>query len=105
MTKESEARTIAVTILDQLGGNRFIAMTGAKSFAFTGKGLRFRLPGNNFARHGINEVEIILKNDTYNMIFSRRFGLKNIGVQTVCGLYADQLQGIFTSVTGLATHL
>jgi hypothetical protein len=48
---------VAETILEQLGGKRFIVMTGAKHFAADGNALRFRLP-SNFAKSGINAVTI-----------------------------------------------
>lgn len=37
-------KEIATTILKQLGGNRFLAMTGAKHLAYGDNDLRFRLP-------------------------------------------------------------
>ena len=37
------SNTIAQTILTQLGGNRFLAMTGAKDLVNTGKGLQFAI--------------------------------------------------------------
>ncbi|EIP9270516.1 hypothetical protein LT886_002400, partial [Salmonella enterica] len=54
------SKDIAVEILNQLGGNKFIAMTGAKNFVWLEKGgLIFKLP-SNFARNGINLVRIKL---------------------------------------------
>ena len=38
--------TIATTILQQLGGSRFIAMTGAKNLVAEENALIFRLPEN-----------------------------------------------------------
>ncbi|MGI9949502.1 hypothetical protein [Vibrio hyugaensis] len=42
-TKDARLR-IANTILAQLGGNRFIVMTGAKQFVAIEQGLMFTLP-------------------------------------------------------------
>jgi hypothetical protein len=96
--------SIAQTILQQLGGNKFIAMTGAKNFLNTGEGLTFQIPLKN----NINKVNITLDvNDTYRVTFSK-FSMKkltNLIVYTVSNVYADQLQTIFTEQTGLETHL
>lgn len=100
------SKDIAVEILNQLGGNKFIAMTGAKNFVWLEKGgLIFKLP-SNFARNGINLVRIKLEpSDTYNIEFlkSRGASLKIIGSFEM--IYCDQLQEIFTETTGLYTHL
>ncbi|EFE7250305.1 hypothetical protein F9V24_27190, partial [Escherichia coli] len=66
---ENYAKFVATEILNQLGGNRFIAMTGAKNFTCFDEngesGLCFRLP-SNFAMKGINLVKIKLTfSDTY----------------------------------------
>ncbi|WP_289394839.1 hypothetical protein [Pantoea stewartii] len=54
------SKEIAVEILNQLGGNKFIAMTGAKNFVWLENGgLIFKLP-SNFACNGINLVKIEL---------------------------------------------
>jgi hypothetical protein len=93
--------TIAQTILEQLGGRRFVVMTGAKDFVATTGGLRFRLPCRK-----ANVVEITLTPaDEYNMCFSL---LRAGKIKTVCkydGVYCDQLQSLFTKATGLYTQL
>ena len=56
---------IAKTILEQLGGGRFIAFTGAKDFLTIDNGLRFRI-GRNASK--ANRVEIRLNgSDLYDM--------------------------------------
>lgn len=61
---------VAETILKQLGGDRFIAMTGARNFLADGNALRFRLP-SNFAKRRINAVRFTLNGtDTYDVVFS-----------------------------------
>ena len=56
---------VAETILAQLGGNRFIAMTGAKDFLGDASALHFRIPSN---RTKANRVTITLRaDDTYNI--------------------------------------
>src|ERR1700686_4088722 len=83
---------VAETILVQLGGNRFMAMTGARNFLADGNALRFRLP-SNFAQHGINAVTIRLNGrDLYDVTFSR---VRGIGVDIVTELrdvYCDSLR-------------
>ncbi|EGO4531881.1 hypothetical protein ITZ90_004999 [Escherichia coli] len=58
---ENNAKFVATEILNQLGGNRFIAMTGAKNFACFDEngecGLCFRL-SSKFAMKGIHLVKI-----------------------------------------------
>ena len=56
---------IAQTILAQLGGRRFIAMTGARNFICGENYLMFSLP-KGFAKDGINKIRITLDwTDTY----------------------------------------
>lgn len=97
---------IAATILAQLGGNRFCAMTGAKNFVQGTSLLQFDLPRNS---GGVNRVQVVLHaNDLYTVAcykWSRdKLSLKDVG-QHSHGVYADQLQEIFTAKTGLYTRL
>lgn len=92
--------TVANTILAQLGGNKFLAMTGAKHLLGGKDSLSFQLPG---AANGIKFVSIYLTPaDTYNMHFHN---LKGVVVKTHSDVYWDQLQELFTAQTGLYTHL
>lgn len=92
---------VAETILQQLGGRRFIAMTGAHHFVADGDALRFRLP-SNFAASGINAVRITLNcTDTYDLVFSKVAGLDVTEIAAVTDIYADQLRDVFRSGTGL----
>lgn len=94
-------------ILNQLGGNRFRAMTGARDFIDIGNGLRFSLPGpSGFVKNGINRVRIALNgNDLYDVEFARyRAGaykviaeLKDVGV--------EDLAHVFRENTGLETRM
>ena len=98
-------KTIALTILQQLGGNKFRAMTGMKHGIALPDGLSFRLP-SGFARNGINYVKITLTPmDDYDMEFMSIRGLKVKSINSMTGIYADMLQSIFTNETGLDTHL
>ncbi len=96
---------VAKTILQQLGGNKFRIMTGARSFVDLGNGLMFTLP-SKFAREGINRVRVILTDaDDYNVEFFKVWGSKCTLVDSVKGIYCDQLQEVFRNRTGLDTHL
>ncbi|AOR22152.1 hypothetical protein ED082_RS49410 [Escherichia coli] len=106
---ENHAKFVATEILNQLGGNRFIAMTGAKNFACFDEngesGLCFRLP-SNFAMKGINLVKIKLTfSDTYLVTFSRVRGATVKEISKFDNIYCDQLECLFNEQTGLATRL
>jgi len=107
MKKAQTEESVARTILQQLGANKFAAMTGARSFLDLGNGLSFKLPGaSGFTKQGINYVKIILDpSDTYTMEFGRVRGGNYKIIHTEQGVYFDQLQPIFTATTGLETHL
>lgn len=99
--------TVANTILEQLGGRKFIVMTGARNFVGDFSGLSFRLPGaGGFCADGINYVKVTLTpNDEYDMTFSRIRGARVTQVAKHEGIYFDQLQESFTKATGLHTSL
>ena len=101
------SNAIASTILGQLGGNRFRAMTGAKEFVSTERGLRFKLP-RGFAKNSINFVHIQLTEaDLYDVGFysEARGGLSLVERAAHEGVYADALRQLFTAETGLETSL
>jgi hypothetical protein len=94
-------------ILEQLGGRRFIAMTGAKDFIGAEDSLTFRLPGTpGFVKDGIDRVRITLEpSDTYT-VHCFRARTRHLGPRaTASNIYADMLQETFTRLTGLDTHL
>lgn len=114
-------RQIAETILQQLGGGRFIAMTGAKNFKAIKGGLEMTLARN---ASKANRLKITLTGmDDYNMEFYRftpykvvvrhsgpkpgvySYPEKITPVKKYNNVYCDQLQGLFTTVTGMYTRL
>lgn len=99
---------IAQTIVTQLGGRRFIAMTGAGDFIGGDNFITFSLPAG-FAKDGINKIRITLDwTDTYIFEALKIFPgpeLKFDTIQKLDYVYADDLEDIFTSITGLDTHL
>jgi hypothetical protein len=103
----SEQTQIAETILAQLGGRRFVAMTGARQLTAHSDALSFRIPGaGGFAKQSINYVKVTLRpSDTYDVEFSRVRGRKVTIVASKSDIYADQLREVFTRETGLDTSL
>lgn len=99
------AQQVAGVILDQLGANRFMVMTGARDLVATSKGLQFRLPAR-FAVGGVNMVRVELEpSDTYAVIVGRYRALEFKEKARAELVYGDQLQVAFTRLTGLDTHL
>ena len=105
--------SIATTILQQLGGNRFIAMTGASNIGCLNDELSMKLPKNS---SGANYLTIELTSlDVYHLKFLKsspagfRAGKwhdkKIVVISETDGAYAENLQKIFTEVTGMDTHL
>ena len=99
---------IAQTILAQLGGHRFLSMTGARNLIGGENYLTFALPAG-FAKDGINKIRITLDwTDTYTfeaLKIHRGPELKFDTIVKMERVYAEDLQSIFTEVTGLDTHL
>lgn len=110
---------VADIILNQLGGNRFVVMTGSKNFVADGNTLRMTLAKNGSKA---NRLHITLDaDDTYTMRFfkytaggwrvNHKAGTitekkeKIEEVKTFTGVYCDQLQELFTEVTKLYTTL
>lgn len=98
---------VAKTILEQLGGRRFMAMTGARNFTGSEYALNFRLPGvGGFVKSGINHVRIELTpGDDYTVTFSRIRGDKVTEISKHEHAYAEDLQSLFLSETGLEVRL
>jgi NAD/NADP transhydrogenase alpha subunit len=104
-THETHVGFSAETILQQLGGNKFIAMTGAKNFWSDSN---YNKMGFQIGRNSksISHVAITLNSkDLYNIEFVRIRKNQVKIVSKVVDIYADQLQDVFTENTGLDTHL
>lgn len=113
MSNESAIVEEAYTILLQLGGRRFLAFTGsnqllaaARSTSNPNPWLRMNLVAN---KAGVNRLKIsLLPSDTYLMEFyhQQMHGADAVisKEQRFTSVYHDQLQEIFTEVTGLYTH-
>ena len=107
-TTSSQSPSVPTIILQQLGGKRFILMTGARHISGDGNTLSFSLP-SNFAKDGINLIKITLEpSDTYKvevLKLGRAPSYKMTTVYETDDIYADSLQELFTRHTGLNTHL
>ena len=100
---EKMDRKKAAVLLKQLGGNRFIAMTGAKGFAFSNKYMSFKIGRNskgiNFVRIGHNAKD--LYDMEFGFVSARGIKVK----KKVKDVYADMLGTIFTKYTGMHVRL
>jgi hypothetical protein len=99
---------IAETILNQIGGNRFLAMTGAKNLIAHENGLAFKLPKQ--AKNKINYIKITLNDlDLYDVEYGnikmKKYDFTYTVKKEAYGLYFDQLEDNFTQNTGLYTRL
>lgn len=107
--------SVASEILNQLGGNRFIVMTGTKNFISDGYTLRMTLPKN---LSKANRLEITLTPDDLYTVRFYRYTAPRLNrttwtysdekiteIEIIDGVYCDMLQEIFTRVTGMYTHL
>jgi len=91
--------TMAKAILAQLGGERFVMMTGATSFIGSADSLAFKL-GSNPKR--VTHVRVTLTPDgLYDMTFFRT----GKGPQSHDGVHHEMLQEVFGANTGLYTTL
>ena len=126
--------TTATTIFNQLGGNKFVVMTGAKYMVSSENGLTFQI-GKNASK--ANLVKVTTNgNDTYNLQFWKKGrevnsillivkyveqGLNDEQIKIkvdeaqkkaepkmlkeYSGIYSDQLQELFTEYTKMYTKL
>lgn len=96
--------TIASTILAQLGGNQFLAMTGARNLLYGERALTMKL-GRNAKKLTHLRVELDEATDTYTVDFYRMRGVVVVEQQTVSMVHFDQLRPLFTARTGMETSL
>lgn len=101
------SQEIAKVILSQLGGNKFITMTGARNlFSLTEQlgGLSFKLP--KFSGVKVNYVKIVLNSsDLYDVEFGRIYGNKYTVISKHSDIYCDMLVELFEKETGLLAKL
>jgi len=98
--------TVAKTILEQLGGRKFLVMTGANNLIGSSNSLKMRLPNALCDGKRCSGIIITLDpSDTYTVqaVYIRKLEMKIL--KTVSNVYCDNLQEVFTSLTGLYTSL
>jgi hypothetical protein len=104
MSDKHTDMTVAKTILEQLGGNKFRVMTGAKNFGARDNSLSMRIGRNS---SNSNYLKITLNSmDTYDMKFcklTRKFEEKSVTEYE--NIYNDMLTDQFTAHTGMYTSL
>lgn len=97
---------MATTILNQLGGKRFVAMTGAKNFVGMPDGLRMDI-GRNRSKANRLHISLDAGRDLYDVHFYyHSFSQKTLEVtvkneQKFEGVEAEQLATLFEKVTGM----
>jgi len=100
---EGMSKREGAVVIQQLGGGRFIAMTGAKDFFIGPKGVVFKIGRNS---KGVNYVRINLNSmDTYDVEFLQVRKFKEKVKSEAKGIYADMLRDVFEQHTGLRTSL
>lgn len=124
MTNNNKARIgDYMTIAEQLGGNRFLAMTGSK-FLYHGQDdngyvyLVVKLARNQsrsqYLKIQYNSMDLYdleffrikrTQNPEYKAIGIKIYNEEHIILKTFEGVYGEDLQEIFTDVTGMYTRL
>ena len=96
--------SVAKIILEQLGGNKFRVMTGAKNFLDHGDALSMKI-GRNSSNSNYLKISLNMM-DLYNVHFSKvsKMGEEK-SVKEYNDVYNDQLVEIFESHTGMYTKL
>lgn len=95
---------VGATILEQLGGGKFAAMTGAHGFVSGPNGLSFRIRAANRIKAQAAVITLTGRDD-YDLEFVR---IRGFDVETVAkheGVGCENLRSTFTAATGLETAL
>jgi hypothetical protein len=93
----------AAVILEQLGGGRFLAMTGAVCLD-CGDALQIKLP--RISKLSAVRIALDPATDTYTLQGYRGRGVKIAPAGAPeAGIYADSLRRFFTAATGLEVSL
>lgn len=96
---------VAKTILEQLGGNMFVRLTGAREIVDLGNGISIMFP-KKFSPTGVNKMNIILTPmDEYDITFGKVDKGNYTEIEKYEGVYSDMLVPLFEDTTGLLAHL
>lgn len=97
---------VANVILAQLGGSRFVAMTGSKDFVGSDRSLRFKV--GRGAKNGITHVVVKLKADDTYSVEASKFSPRSLQIKVVDTrdmVQAEGLPAVFSAITGMFTSL
>jgi hypothetical protein len=101
----NEQKRVAGTILEQLGGRKFMTMVGAHNLVCSDEGcgtMMLKFKGSKVA----NFLKITLTAmDLYDVEFGKIWGHRYTVVKTAKGYYNDMLVRLFEETTGLYTKL
>lgn len=102
------SREVANIILSQLGGHKFVVMTGAKNLTSHDDergALSFRI-SSTMTKNKCNHVKITLNgSDLYDVTFSKIDPRDLKQISKFSDVYAEDLENLFQDETGLATRL
>lgn len=103
---EAAENNTAATIIEQLGGNKFLSMTGAKNLVKDQASLTFDLPRGTKNKANKCKVTYSGKGDDY-IIHFYRYSPKSLELKEISADSAtvENLRQIFTARTGLQTSL
>ena len=94
---------VANIILNQLGGNKFLTMTGSNNLSSSENSLSMRLRKNNSKANCL--IITLTENDDYVLTFGQvRAGRMKV-IKRCEMIYVENLQKVFTETTGLDTRL
>ncbi|NVO13863.1 MAG: hypothetical protein HXX10_07490 [Rhodoplanes sp.] len=99
---------VAKIILEQLGGRKFIAMTGATNLCGGADSLSLKIGKGAKTPAGANVSHMRVKltpADDYEVEFLWIRGTRVVTISKHEGVYAEDLQPLFTEQTGFDTHL
>lgn len=104
-TTKKPVPQFAIDIMQQLGGNKFIAMTGSTNFVYDeqSQSISMKLRRNASKAQYLKILLTVM--DVYTMQFISFTSGELVIVKECNNVYNDGLQSMFTSVTGLNTHL
>jgi len=101
----SNGKQIADTILAQLGGHKFIVMTGAKNMMYAEAGLHFKIGSGTLNKATHCHIDLDQATDLYTVKFFRVRGTKCATLLEQDRVPAEALREMFTQHTGFQTSL
>ncbi len=105
MNTKEQSKAEAMEIIKQLGGGRFVAMTGASLFVYDHEkraNVSFKFKGSRISNHVKIELNAL---DLYDVTFYKITKTDFKIVSERSGLYNDMLESHFKEITGLNTRL